>query len=341
MDVAMGKTYEQLSLEERCTIARLREAGKSVRQIASALDRSPSTIAREIKRNADVKRIYKPSYAQQISQSRRWKGSRLVRNLDLQKTVLHQMACGWSPEQVAGRLKRENGQKIISHESIYRFIYSQITRNKDYSWRHYLPRGKAKRGVRRPKKGRSSKNFIVNRISIHQRPRYIQLRKQLGHWEADLMLFSKYGQAALVVHERSSRLLFLKKQLNKASGLVAKRLEKFFLTIPPELRRTVTFDNGTEFARHHELNPLGIRTFFCDTHSPWQKGGIENAIGRLRRGLPRRTDLVALSDSALLARVTAYNHTPRKCLAYQTPAEVFIKNLLHFKCECTSPLSRG
>src|SRR5690606_35117681 len=110
--------------------------------------------------------------------------------------------------------------------------------------------------------------------------------------------------------------------------------------LPPAWRQTVTFDNGTEFARHHELHALGLATFFCDTHAPWQKGGVENAIGRLRRTLPRKTDLAALPDDRFTALVQAYNNTPRKCLGYRTPAEVFWDHMLHFKRESTFPPSR-
>ena len=111
-------------------------------------------------------------------------------------------------------------------------------------------------------------------------------------------------------------------------------------SLAPTWRQTVTFDNGTEFARHHDLHALGLETFFCDTYSPWQKGGIENAIGRLRRTLPRKTDLAALSDERFTRLVQAYNNTPRKCLDYQTPAEVFRNHLLHFKCESTFLLAQ-
>ena len=154
------------------------------------------------------------------------------------------------------------------------------------------------------------------------------------------MLFAKYGQAVLVVHERRSRLLVVNRQPNKAAGPVAAKLTELFRSLPKSLRRTITFDNGTEFSYHHRLHRLAMRTFFCDPHAPWQKGGIENGIGRMRRGLPRKTDLATLSDQCLLSLVRLYNHTPRKCLKYKTPAEVFITDLLHLKCESTNSLSR-
>jgi IS30 family transposase len=334
----MGQNYEQLSLEQRCTIARHRQAGKTIRQIAAAMDRAPSTIARELKRNSGTQVGYQPAYAEPQAKSRRWRGSRLLRKPQLQQEVLKALGQGWSPAQVCGRLKKENRGQLLSYESIYRFIDAQIRRTQDFSWRHYLPRGKSKRGWR-GHKGGSPVDHIQDRVAIDRRPAYIHKRRQPGHWEADLMLFAKYGQAVLVTHERRSRLLIVTRQPSKAAEPVAKNLAALFGSLPKCLRRTITFDNGTEFAYHYRLHKLSMRTYFCDPHAPWQKGGIENAIGRMRRGLPRKTDLATLSDNRLLALARSYNHTPRKCLNYKTPAEVFTRDLLHFKCESTYRLS--
>jgi IS30 family transposase len=335
----MGRRYEHLSLEDRCEIARLQADGRSVRQIATALDRAPSTISREVRRNRGVEVGYKPSYAQEQAKARRWLGSRLERDPSLRRAVLKRLAKGWSPEQVAGRLAREAHRPVISYESIYRFIYTQIARTKDYRWRLYLPRGKSKRGFR-GRRGGSSASFIEGRIPVSERPSEAADRKAPGHWEADLMLFSKYRQAVLTVHERQSRLLLALRPPNKAAKPIARRLSSLFAPLPPHLRKTVTFDNGTEFARHRLLHRLGIETYFCDPYAPWQKGGIENAIGRMRRFMPRKTDLATLSTRRFNALISAYNNTPRKCLDFHTPAEAFFK-VLHFECESTSPLSRG
>src|SRR5690606_17758892 len=178
----MGYSYEQLSLEERCAIARLHEDGQSIRQIAAALDRAASSIAREIKRNNTKTLGYQPAYAQAQARSRRWKGSRLERQPTLRALVMERLAMGYSPEQVAGRLALEQGKPIISHESIYRFIYAQIRRTNDGSWRLYLPRAKHKRGYR-GRKGGSSASFIRNRVSVHERPPEAAPRTQPGHWE--------------------------------------------------------------------------------------------------------------------------------------------------------------
>jgi len=330
----MGQCYEQFSLEERCTLSRLSQSRKTIRQIAAAMDRAPSTIMRELRRNTGTQVGYEPAYAEQQAKSRRWRGSRLLRKPELQQEVLQGLGQGWSPAQVAGRMKKEQRATVISYESIYRFIDSQIRRTQDYSWRHYLPRGKSKRGWR-GHRGGSPVDHIQDRVAIDRRPAYIHKRRQPGHWEADLMLFAKYGQAVLVTHERRSRLLLVSRQPNKAAEPVAKKLTDLFGSLPKLLRRTITFDNGTEFAYHYRLHKLSMRTFFCDPHAPWQKGGIENAIGRMRRGLSRKTDLATLSDDRLLGLVRSYNHTPRKCLNYKTPAEVFCHELLHLKCEST------
>ena len=135
-------------LEERCSIARLHEDGQSSRQIAATLDRQPSTIARELKRNTGRKIGYQPAYAQSLTAARRWTGNKLERDDALRETVLTRLTAGWSPEQIAGRLAREQGQNVISHETIYRFVYAQIKRTNDTKWRLYLPRAKIKRGWR-------------------------------------------------------------------------------------------------------------------------------------------------------------------------------------------------
>jgi len=335
----MGKTYEQLTLEERCRIAELHRAGASLRQIAADLDRAPSTVSRELKRNAGSRPAgYRPVFAQQQTRARRWTGSRLDRNPALRERVLADLSQGCSPALLAGRLKLEQGKTVIGCETIYRFIYAQIKRTNDGRWRHYLPRAKSRRG-RRAKKGGSPASFIKDRISIDHRPRAASDRHQPGHWEADFMLFATYGQNILVLHERTSRFTTLVLTQNRQAEPTALLLAQLLQPLPKHLRRTLTFDNGTEFAEHHRLNANpGIATFFCDPHAPWQKGGIENAIGRIRRFLPRRTNLNTLNPDQLLRSILAYNHTPRKCLDFLTPAEQFSK-LLHFKRDSTLPLS--
>jgi IS30 family transposase len=331
-------SYHQLSIEERCEIARLHQAGHSVRQIAAAMDRQPSTISREMKRNRGSKVGYQPSYAQQQADARRWSGSRLERDDALRENILDRLADGWSPEQVCGRLALGAGHNVISHETIYRFIHAQMKRTNDCSWRRYLPRGKLKRGWRN--KGGGAPIFLERR-SIHDRPAAARDRADAGHWEADTMLFATPGQAVLVAHERRSRLTIVLKATSLKAEPTARTLARLLGPMPPNMRQTITFDNGTEFARHYRITEqIGVDTFFCDVRSPWQKGGVENAIGRLRRALPRKTNLDAVSNHAIDTIARRYNNTPRKCLGFQTPAEAFLQPL-HFKCESTPGTSPG
>ena len=240
---------------------------------------------------------------------------------------------------MAGRLALDEGRQIISHESIYRFIYVQMARKKDYAWRHYLPRAKAKRGFR-GRRGGSPATHITFRVPLSQRPHAAADRATFGHWEGDLMHFGNHGPALLALAERHSRLVLLARLPGKGADVTADTIARLLAPLPPAWRQTITFDNGTEFARHYRLHALGIQTFFCDTRSPWQKGGVENAIGRLRRPLPRKTRLADLSEAAFTRIIQLYNNTPRKCLGYRTPAETLDDQVLHLECELTFPLSR-
>jgi IS30 family transposase len=268
--------------------------------------------------------------------ARRWSGSKLDRDEALREEVLDGLTQGWSPEQVVGRLKLEKGRTVVGCETIYRFIYSQMKRTNDGARRYYQPRSKAKRG-RRAGQGGSPASFIHQRVPLSQRSREALDRNQPGHWEADFMLFSTYGQSVLVLHERTSRLTALVKTPSRKARPTANTLGRLLAPLPDSLKQSLTFDNGTEFAEHHRI---GLATYFCDPHAPWQKGGVENSIGRIRRFLPRKTNLDDLSPDDLIKIAQTYNHTPRQCLDFRTPAEVFSR-VLHFEWESTSRLSPG
>ena len=162
--------------------------------------------------------------------------------------------------------------------------------------RYYLPHAKSKRG-RRSRKGHSPASFMAWRRPITERPQSADDRLTPGHWEADLMLFRTYGHAVLTLHERHSRILIALRPPGKASRPIAQARSQVLGLLPPQWRQTVTFDNGTEFALHYRLHDLGIQTFFCDTHSPWQKGGGgRTPSAGCGETLPRKTDLAALSQ---------------------------------------------
>ena len=324
------RRYEQLSLRERIEIYRLHADGKSLRCIAGILGRSAATISRELKRNSKASKQwaggYDPQRAQELMLRRHARGRahKLERQPELRKKVLQRLAEGWSPEQIAGRMAREPGSDRISYESIYRYIYWRSWSFSETLHRG-LPRQKYRRGKRLPN-GRWSIASIVDRVSIHDRPAEVETRARAGDWEADLMSFSKPGQFLLVAQERRSRRALLVRQTARTAQSVADNLSALVEAMPAHLCQSITFDNGTEFSKHYLLSRrFGIQTWFCDTHSPWQKGGIENAIGRLRRQLPRNTDLDALPAHGLALYLERYNDTPRKCLGFKTPNEVFLE----------------
>lgn len=333
----MGKTYRQLSLEERCTLARLYGSGQTIRQIAAIMDRPPSTISREIVRNRNAKGEYLPVYADEKAWARRWTGPKLARHPDLRAYVLDRLAMGWSPQGIAGRMALEQHSIRISHESIYRFIYAQYARTKNGGWRLYLPKAKFKRGFR-GRRGGSSHQHIKHRTPIDQRPKDIENRNEIGHWETDLMMFADKKHNLLVMQERKSRYICIIGQKDKLAQHVVDNQKAWFAKLPAPLRLTLTQDNGTEFALHYQITQeLNMQTYFCNPHSPWQKGGIENMNGRLRRYLPRKTTPEQLSEQNIKLIALKMNTTPRKCLGYKTPIEVFSEHLLHFKCESTFP----
>jgi IS30 family transposase len=326
----MGRSYGQLSLDERIEIYRFHEAGLSGRKIGEKVGRSHTTINRELRRNgkptkARPKGGYNAVRAQERAELRRKRHRRfkLARQPNLRDIVKSRLAMGCSPEQIAGRLALEGNGFSISPESIYRYTCYRSAQ-KDY-WHRMLPRQKARRG-HYGRQGGSPASFIKHRRPLSDRPKEAEDRAQPGHWEADFMLFAKSGQNVLVLHERTSRFTIIDKPPNRKARLTARRIACRLRNLPKSLRRTISFDNGTEFAEHYRLHqPLGVETFFCDTHSPWQKGGVENAIGRLRRVLPRKTNLDAVSHRKLRAYVDRLNNTPRKCLDFRTPAEAFLQ----------------
>jgi Transposase and inactivated derivatives, IS30 family len=313
----MGQHYSQLSLRERVTVELLHREGLSVRSIAARLERSASTISRELRRNAKPTKQWSGPYDGErahglAARRRRWDTRfKLARQPDLAADVKQRLAMGLSPEQIAGRLAREQGRTIISHESIYRFIYHRA-RQPDPSWYRLLPRHKHRRG-HFAGSGGSLSRLIKHRISIAERPAEVATRQAPGHWEADLMLFGKANRALLVLHERRSRYTVVERIADKTADGVAGKLVTFFAALPQPLRASVTFDNGGEFARHHRLaEELSLPTYFCDPHRPWQKGGVENAIGRMRRYLPSTTDLQAIPTDGVEIVMRPIQRQPEK-----------------------------
>ena len=319
----MGIQYEQLDIDERYELYRLHEAGKALREIGRLMGRSSSTISRELRRNALPRGEYKPASADRIALSRRRRLSRIERLSPLGDHVRDHLAMGWSPEQIAGRLRLEGSEHTAGVETIYRFIYRPaVRREKLY---RFLPRAKASRGRRSFKRRREP---IEGRRSIHQRPQTVALRHVFGHWEGDLMQFRTQRGNLLTLCERKTRFTLTAPLKTKSAAETGKEIIKVLGALPQGARKTVTFDNGGEFAQHQRLEAaLGIVAYFCDPHSPWQRGTIENTNGILRRDMPRKTDITNYTARDIDDITWAVNSTPRKCLGYKTPAEAFLENL--------------
>lgn len=323
----MGKrNYRQLCLNERIEIYRLYADGKSLRKIAELLGRSPATISRELRRNAKSTKQYnagyQPARAQELTIRRRKRGCphKLTRQPELLLHVKNRLVMGWSPEQISARLTLDNHRLRISHEAIYRYIYYRLHVHREKLHR-LLSRKKYRRGHN---SHRLPRRTIPHRISLHDRPKSIQNRNRFGHWEADLMAFSKPDTSILVTCERKSRRIVLCKQNDKTSQTVIDNIASIMTAQPEGKRLSCTFDNGPEFTKHYMLRQThGLKTWFCDPRSPWQKGSVENAIGRLRRFLPRKMDTTTLTNQHMKNLENAYNNTPRKCLGFKTPNEVF------------------
>jgi IS30 family transposase len=327
MGAAMGNIYSQLSLSERIEIYRLHTSSTSDRSIAKELGRSPSTISRELRRNAKPSKYFPVGYSPERAnvralRRRRWdKRFKMLRQPALREYVRNRLAMGWSPQQIAGRLARDKAPMRISYESIYRFIYYRSAQ-KDY-WHRLLPQRKHRRG-RLKRGGTGSVNYIKRRLTLEHRSKAANDRLEPGHWEADLMMFAKYGQGILVMHERLTRVIRMLNLANKSAPQINAKIVQILRPVPLHMRRSITFDNGPEFAHHYKIaDMLDLQTFFCDARAPWQKGGVENAIGRMRRPLPRKSDLATVTYQKLQSLVRRYNNTPRLCLDYKTPHEIF------------------
>ena len=319
----MGKHYGQLDLDERIELFRHHDAGTAPSEIARIMGRHPSTIGRELRRNSLPKAGYKPASADRMAFSRRRRSSRIERLNPLRDHVDDHLAMGWSPEQIAGRLRLEGSEHRVSHESIYRYIYRPKVRPRKLY--RYLPRAKASRGRRYFKRRRAP---IPGRRSIHERGQAIDNRATFSHWEGDLMQFRTQRGNLLTAVERKTGLTLATGLPTKTAEATAAKLTALFADLPKPARRSITFDNGSEFAHHDKLErDLGLISFFCDPHSPWQRGSIENANGIIRRDLPRKTDFADYTEQDIQDIVWVNNTTPRKRLGYLTPAEAFLNQI--------------
>src|SRR5512134_460155 len=316
--------YGHLSFVERELIAILRVEGLSLAAIARRLGRVTSTISREIRRNALPKGGYQPIYAEGSYRARRQRPAVLERDQRLRRFVHQRLLEAWTPEQIAGWLKRGEERKLraLCLETIYAFIH-RPAQKAEQLWR-LLPRGRARRG-RRP--ARRPRYPIADRSSIHERPESVGQRRAAGHWEGDLMI-CKRTRPVLVLEERKTRFVLVARLTGKSAAETVAVMMAVFRRLDPRLRSSITLDNDTAFARHGLLaSACAMTTWFCDAYASWQKGAVENANGRLRRDLPRDLDLDALGDAELQEIILSHNLTPRKCLGFLTPLQALLEEL--------------
>lgn len=321
------RSVHSLTLAEREEISRGIAVGRSMRAIAAQLGRSPSTISREIRRNGGTG-SYRAAEADQAAWDRahRPKICKLVRNRTLSRMVAVKLKRRWSPEQIAGWLKRtypDNEYYQVSHETIYRSLFIQARGALKKELLQYL---RTKRTIRRSHQA-SLKNKglgqIANAASIRERPASAEDRAVPGHWEGDLIAGSNNSYIATLV-ERHTRYVMLAKVTGKETETVVNALIKQSKKLPKELYRSLTWDRGSELADHQRFTLVtDIKVYFCDPNSPWQRGSNENTNRLLRDYFPKGTDLSVHSQAKLNAVARELNERPRKTLDFETPAERF------------------
>ena len=314
------ENYSHLSEKDRWEFYKLRQSGIGMTSIARQMNRHRSTLYRELKRNQQRGSRYLPGVAQKEAENKQHKPrqSKIDRHKTLQSYIKEKLKAGWSPEQIAGRLKRKKSKYSICHETIYRYIYRHQTKQ----WYHYL-RYKNPRRYKHYARRKTNCIYGEKRL-ITQRSAQINSRYQWGHWEGDSVEFSNSKQSMITtLLERKSRFIIMIKNVTKRSEVVMNNMFNALQGLPSKLCRSVTCDQGGEFAAYKILeNNQFCHVYYCHTHSPWEKGSNENTNGRLRRFLPRETNIHQVDQTLLDNIANLMNSTPRKCLGYKTPQEI-------------------
>jgi transposase, IS30 family len=323
-----------LSREERYELARLRESGLSIRAVAARMGRSPSTICRELDRNAAGRAGgYQPEQAHRLAweRQRRPKPSKLAGSPQLLTDVQAGLDARYSPEQVSGRLRvlhPDDPARWVSHETIYQSIYVYPRGELRRELKACLRSGRAvrrRRGVR-PR----GWDRIADAVPIGQRPAEVAGRLVPGHHEGDLIIGSKASNSAVgtIVERTTGYLTLLPLHAGRDAASVADAVIEHMSALPPWFAKTLTWDRGTEMAQHARITAAtGIQVYFADPYAPWQRGSNENINGLLREYLPKGTDLRAWTPAQLQAIAAQLNDRPRKRLGFHTPAEQFAKLL--------------
>jgi IS30 family transposase len=314
------------------TIASLNQQGSSVRAMARTLGRSPGTISRELTRNSSPELGYASAPAQVLSVQRR-EAARGSAKLDPGSMtwglVLTLLSWKYSPQQIAGTLKRvfpDAPSRQVSHETIYIAIYAHPRGELRRELIACLRQGHAKRLPR--SRGTDRRGRLPEMLSIHVRPPEVDDRIMPGHWEGDFIKGAGNQSSVGVLVERSSRLVLLAKMEDATAASALEGFSAKLNLIAAPLRQTLTYDQGKEMAKHAELTVrTGVKVYFCDPHSPWQRGTCENTNGLLRQYLPKGSDLSLHSQADLDAIADSLNSRPRATHAFHSPLEVFARML--------------
>jgi IS30 family transposase len=310
-----------LILQERQALARLIKRRRSRREIAELLGRDRSTISRELKRNMG-KNGYRPSEAQQMARQRRQRCRRPTKMSQpvLKAYVKEGLELRWSPDQIAGRSKLDfprQAEHQVSHQTIYTWIGRQG--EEESHWRSLLRRG----GSRPQKEGR-----FAGCVSIQGRPRIVDCRRRYGDWEGDTLVGTMHRNGVLTAVERKSGYLRMAKLANLKAEAVVRGARRRLGKLPPSLRRTMTFDNGTEFAQHAKLSRhLQMAVYFAKPYCAWQRGTNENTNGLVRQYFPKGTDFQTITHQEVARVEKLLNERPRRRHGYRTPAEILGKRL--------------
>lgn len=318
---------KQLNFEDRKIIERLRGKGLGVRAIGRAMDKPHNTISDEIRKNkSEHEEHYDAETAQGLHERRQLnKGNKkkLERKETLKKYIIEKLEDDWSPEQIAGEFRERVGKTIISHETIYQFIYSEEGKRLKL-WLHLRRKHRPQRKVRGSRKSRKGQ-VISERISIHERPEEVKEKERIGDLETDSMIFSKQKPILSVQVDRVSKKCALTKLNDKTAFetkyALTRAIEDEFGSTNVQ---TITFDNGSENVKHIEIrDTYEIETYFCDPYCSWQKGLVENINGLIRQYLPRHTNMNTITQDQIYAIQEKLNNRPRKSLGYKTPNQIY------------------
>ena len=322
-----------LSQDERIEIADLCQAGLSVREIALKVGRAPSTISRELRRNASGRRGYRPFEAHRMATARRVRDHRrrVETNIELRELIAELLTQRWSPQQISRHLRRQFPDEPtmhLCHESIYQAVYQpgsvllRLSKLAPYR-RSPLRTGRDHRRAHQRVERRRPR-FEQPMLTIHQRPFQPEDRSEVGHWEGDLIIGKEQRSAIGTLVERKTRVVRLLHLPQRYGESLHEALKRRMAGLPAGLLRSITWDQGTEMARHLTITKsLGAPIYFCDSRSPWQRGSNENMNGLLRDYFPKGTDLSTHSPEHLLAVENELNSRPRRVLNDQAPAELF------------------